>query len=237
MKKTTRNYLLDTVMGILGILLAISSFLLWVVFPRGYHATRALWIDIHKWGGLALSVLAVIHLIPDFPAKFLQYLARKALANRIVRQQAGRFLWTGYVKVKSIFVNVGFHSERSSLSLALNKLCDIAEQGQLKDSRFGLNHCCLFGQLDFQLDTPFRGLSEQGISDFFQGLVSINDSPGFIHAVAKPTEMPSQRGRFTNVLVDRLKTLEEWFHVQMLTPIAFEEPDNPAKSLLFLHVL
>ena len=62
MKKTTRNYLLDAVMGLLGILLAISSFLLWVVFPRGYYATRALWVDIHKWGGLALSVLAVIHL-------------------------------------------------------------------------------------------------------------------------------------------------------------------------------
>ena len=41
MKKTTRNYLLDIAMGLLGILLAISSFLLWVVLPRGYHATRA----------------------------------------------------------------------------------------------------------------------------------------------------------------------------------------------------
>jgi hypothetical protein len=62
MHKTTRNYLLDSAMGILGILLAISSFLLWVVFPRGYSAARALWVDIHKWGGLALSVLAVVHL-------------------------------------------------------------------------------------------------------------------------------------------------------------------------------
>ena len=63
MKKTTRNYLLDIAMGLLGILLAISSFLLWVVFPRGYHATRALWVDIHKWGGLALSILAGVHLV------------------------------------------------------------------------------------------------------------------------------------------------------------------------------
>jgi hypothetical protein len=62
MCKSTRNYLLDSAMGILGILLTISLSLLWVVFPRGYHATRALWVDIHKWGGLALSVLAVAHL-------------------------------------------------------------------------------------------------------------------------------------------------------------------------------
>jgi hypothetical protein len=63
MRKATRNYLLDITMGILGLLLALSAFLLWVVFPRGYHATRAVWVVIHKWGGLALSVLAIVHLM------------------------------------------------------------------------------------------------------------------------------------------------------------------------------
>lgn len=43
--------------------LALSSFLLWVVFPRGYYAARTLWVTVHKWGGLALSVAAVVHLI------------------------------------------------------------------------------------------------------------------------------------------------------------------------------
>ena len=62
MRKTTRNYWLDITMALLGLLLAISSFLLWVVFPRGYHATRVVWVEIHKWGGLALSVLVVVHL-------------------------------------------------------------------------------------------------------------------------------------------------------------------------------
>jgi hypothetical protein len=75
--KTTRNYLLDTVMGLLGILLTISSFLLWVVFPRGYYATRALWVDIHKWGGLALSVLAVTHLALHW--KWLVKMTRRQL--------------------------------------------------------------------------------------------------------------------------------------------------------------
>jgi hypothetical protein len=77
MKKTTRNYLLDIAMGLLGILLAISSFLLWVVFPRGYHATRALWVDIHKWGGLALSILAVVHLVLHW--KWLVQMTRRQL--------------------------------------------------------------------------------------------------------------------------------------------------------------
>ena len=63
MKKTARNYWLDITMGILGLLLAISSFMLWVVFPRGYYAARTLWVTVHKWGGLTLSVAAVVHLI------------------------------------------------------------------------------------------------------------------------------------------------------------------------------
>ena len=42
MKKTTRNYWLDVTMGTLGLLLAVSSFMLWVVFPRGYYAARTL---------------------------------------------------------------------------------------------------------------------------------------------------------------------------------------------------
>lgn len=44
-----------------AILLAVSAVLLWLVFPRGFFAARALWIDIHKWVGLALGALVFLH--------------------------------------------------------------------------------------------------------------------------------------------------------------------------------
>jgi hypothetical protein len=63
MRKGTWYYWLDVAMFCLAVLLVLSSFLLWIVFPRGYHAARALWVDIHKWGGLGLTVLAALHVL------------------------------------------------------------------------------------------------------------------------------------------------------------------------------
>ena len=80
MRKTTRNYWLDIAMGILGLLLALSSFMLWVVFPRGYYAARTLWVIVHKWGGLVLSVAAVVHLI--LPWKWLVRQTRRIFTRR-----------------------------------------------------------------------------------------------------------------------------------------------------------
>ena len=61
MGKATRNYWLDVVMGILALVLAISSALLWVVFPRGFYPARAAWVAIHKWSGLALTIAVLVH--------------------------------------------------------------------------------------------------------------------------------------------------------------------------------
>jgi len=47
--------------AIAAILLAVSAVLLWLVFPHGFFAARALWIDIHKWVGLALGALVFLH--------------------------------------------------------------------------------------------------------------------------------------------------------------------------------
>jgi hypothetical protein len=63
MRKATWYYWLDVAMGLLALLLAISSLLLWVVFPRGYYPSRALWVAIHKWGGLALGIVALVHVL------------------------------------------------------------------------------------------------------------------------------------------------------------------------------
>jgi hypothetical protein len=59
--KGKRNYWLDVVMGLLALVLIVSSFLLWVVLPQGYFPSRLLWLAIHKWVGLALTVAALVH--------------------------------------------------------------------------------------------------------------------------------------------------------------------------------
>jgi hypothetical protein len=61
MSRALRNYVLFIVLAVLSSSLALSSLLLWVVLPRGYHPARQLWVDIHKWGGLALSLLVLLH--------------------------------------------------------------------------------------------------------------------------------------------------------------------------------
>jgi hypothetical protein len=61
MGKATRYYVLDLIMAALAILLAVSSLLLWVAFPRGYSPARRLWVDVHKWGGLAIGVAVCLH--------------------------------------------------------------------------------------------------------------------------------------------------------------------------------
>ena len=43
--------------------LLLAGVLLWVVLPRGYHAARALWVEIQKWGGLAVTVIALTHVL------------------------------------------------------------------------------------------------------------------------------------------------------------------------------
>lgn len=63
MRKATRNYLVMLAQTVATLLLVISAIQLWFVFPRGYIANRAFWVDIHKWSGLALAILVLIHVI------------------------------------------------------------------------------------------------------------------------------------------------------------------------------
>ena len=61
MKKAKLYYLVFLVMAALALSLAVSSALLWVVFPRGFYPARRLWVDIHRWGGLVLSLTVLVH--------------------------------------------------------------------------------------------------------------------------------------------------------------------------------
>jgi hypothetical protein len=57
------NYWLAVAMALLALLLAVSALLLWVIFPLGYYPSRLLWVEIHKWVGLALTIAVLLHFI------------------------------------------------------------------------------------------------------------------------------------------------------------------------------
>jgi len=73
MKKRTLNYILFWIMFLLGIIQAISGFLLWLVIPSGSRGGgggsnvfiwhRETWISIHDWTAVALIVIIFIHII------------------------------------------------------------------------------------------------------------------------------------------------------------------------------
>ena len=56
------RYWLSVTLILLALLLAIAAFLLWVVFPRGYFPSRVVWVEIHKWAGLAITVGVLLHI-------------------------------------------------------------------------------------------------------------------------------------------------------------------------------
>ena len=63
MRRSMRHYWIDVVMALLALAVGVSAALLWVVFPQGFFAARLLWVEIHKWTGLALSLLALVHVL------------------------------------------------------------------------------------------------------------------------------------------------------------------------------
>jgi hypothetical protein len=93
MREPTRNYIIDVGMLIVALLLAISALLLWVVFPRGYFPARVLWVEIHKWSGLALTVLVMLHLVLHWPWLWTmtrQYLVRSSKGTSARRRVEDR---------------------------------------------------------------------------------------------------------------------------------------------------
>jgi hypothetical protein len=58
----TTRYWLSVFLAVVALLLAVSALLLWVVFPRGYFPSRVIWVEIHKWSGLAITVGVIFHI-------------------------------------------------------------------------------------------------------------------------------------------------------------------------------
>jgi len=55
-------YWLDVFLFVDFLILGVSSFLLWLIFPQGYFPSRLFWVEVHKWSGLALYVGVLLHL-------------------------------------------------------------------------------------------------------------------------------------------------------------------------------
>lgn len=75
MRKVTRNYVLNAIMGLILLFQGISGFILWFVLPRGYGGgsawqgggstflfARHTWLDIHEWMAVALLVMFALHI-------------------------------------------------------------------------------------------------------------------------------------------------------------------------------
>jgi len=59
--RTALLYAVSVVMLVLSVVLLVSWILLWLVFPQGFFAGRVIWVGIHKWCGLGLSIAVVVH--------------------------------------------------------------------------------------------------------------------------------------------------------------------------------
>jgi|GEM_PF-1141891 len=78
--KANHRYVAFVFLAVLSVTLAVSSFLLWVVFPRGYYPSRAVWVAIHKWGGLALTISVLIHVLMHW--RWIVHMTRRHLTPR-----------------------------------------------------------------------------------------------------------------------------------------------------------
>ena len=89
------NFWLDVVIFILFLVVSLTGLLLWLILPDGQHSsqlvwlglTRAGWIDLHNWFGVALLAGIAIHLllhttwIVCVGRRYFKKLARQARLN------------------------------------------------------------------------------------------------------------------------------------------------------------
>lgn len=73
MRKATRNYIIAAVMGLLGLMQAVSGFVLWLALPCGggrgsggggtFLFSRDVWLTMHDWAAIALTAIVILHII------------------------------------------------------------------------------------------------------------------------------------------------------------------------------
>ena len=99
MKKAKTYFALALTIAVLGIMEAVSGFVLWLGFPQGgggggrgwgggigtgqltfWELSKHTWIDIHDWVAIALVALVVIHVILHW--KWIVRMAKSFLKRR-----------------------------------------------------------------------------------------------------------------------------------------------------------
>jgi len=83
--EATTRYWLSVTLAIIGVVLAVSAFLLWVIFPRGYFPSRVVWVEIHKWAGLAITVGVLFHIALQW--KWLLQMTRPYIDKLLKRKR------------------------------------------------------------------------------------------------------------------------------------------------------
>ena len=83
--EATTRYWLSVFLAIVAVLLAVSAFLLWVIFPRGYFPSRVIWVEIHKWAGLAVAAGVFFHIAIHW--KWLLQMTR-LYTDKLLRRKA-----------------------------------------------------------------------------------------------------------------------------------------------------
>jgi len=77
MRKTTRNYIIDAIFGLLLLIQGISGIVLWFVLsdncryrggtgcaaPSTFLFGWSTWIDIHRWAAVALLIIFALHIV------------------------------------------------------------------------------------------------------------------------------------------------------------------------------
>ena len=82
--EATTRYWLSVSLAIVAVLLVVSAFLLWVIFPRGYFPSRVIWVEIHKWAGLAVAVGVLFHVVLHW--KWLLQMTRRYIDKLLKRK-------------------------------------------------------------------------------------------------------------------------------------------------------
>ncbi len=84
--EATTRYWLAVYLAVVAVLLAVSAFLLWVVFPRGYFPSRVIWVEVHKWAGLAITVGVLVHIAIHW--KWLLQMTRRYIDKLLKRKES-----------------------------------------------------------------------------------------------------------------------------------------------------
>ena len=95
MTKAVKYWILAIIMGVLGLVEAVTGFVLWLGFPAGgsgagrlyggignltyWGITKHTWIEIHDWVAIALVAIVVLHIILHW--KWLVRVGRNLIGN------------------------------------------------------------------------------------------------------------------------------------------------------------